>query len=95
MGIIRDVDLFINDTAPFKLAKEETKQAELGAILYQCLEALRIATVLLSPVLPSKMKAFHEAIGADSCSANLLELAKWGHIQSGSTVQKVALFPRV
>jgi len=95
MGLIRDVDLFINDTAPFKLAKDETKQAELGAILYQCLETLRIATVLLSPVLPDKMKEFHEAICVESCSSNLLELAKWGTTQSGTSVQKVALFPRI
>ena len=32
-----------------------TKAEELGAVLYQCLEALRIACVLLEPFLPNKM----------------------------------------
>jgi methionyl-tRNA synthetase len=95
MSLIRDVDLFINDTAPFKLAKDESKQAELGAILYQCLETLRIATVLLSPVLPTKMGEFHTAIGVESCSGNLSELARWGNLTTGTAIQKVALFPRV
>ena len=33
MRIIRKIDLFINEKLPFKLAKDETKQAELGTIL--------------------------------------------------------------
>ncbi len=94
MGLIREVDLFINETAPFKLAKDESKQAELGAILYQCLETLRIATLLLSPVIPSKTKEFHQAINSDSCNGNLQELAQWGGVKPGITVSKVALFPR-
>jgi methionyl-tRNA synthetase len=95
MQLIRDVDLFINDTAPFKLAKDDSKQAELGAILYQCLETLRIATLLLSPALPIKMKEFHEAIGVSLCSENLPEIAVWGVLKPGTSIVKVALFPRV
>ncbi len=95
MELIRDVDLFINDTAPFKLAKNESKQTELGAILYQCLETLRIATLLLSPVIPNKTKEFHEAISADPCNGNFQERAQWGGITPGTTVRKVALFPRM
>ena len=32
-----------------------TQAEELGAVLYQCLETLRIACVLLEPFLPNKM----------------------------------------
>jgi methionyl-tRNA synthetase len=95
MCLIREVDLFINDTAPFTLAKDESKQKELGAILYQCIETLRIAMLLLSPVIPNKTKEFHEAIQAKSCSGNIQELARWGGIKPGAKVTKVALFPRV
>ncbi|MBC8201373.1 MAG: methionine--tRNA ligase [Planctomycetes bacterium] len=95
MGLIRDVDLFINDTAPFTLAKDESKQKELGAILYQCIETLRIAMLLLSPVIPSKTEEFLVAIQADLCIGNIQELARWGGAQPGSSVSKVALFPRV
>ena len=78
-----------------KLAKDDLKQVELGAILYQCLETLRIATVLLSPVIPSKTREFHDAIHAEVCSGDLQELAQWGGITPGTTISKVALFPRV
>jgi methionyl-tRNA synthetase len=95
MSLIRDVDLFINDTAPFKLAKDETKQAELGAILYQCLETLRIASVLLTPVIPQKMKEFHHAMGISLDTKSFDECCQWGGTEVGTSVTKVALFPRV
>jgi methionyl-tRNA synthetase len=57
--IVRAVDLYINDTAPFKLAKtiEQNPGAkeQLATILYHCAESLRIASVLLSPAMPDKM----------------------------------------
>jgi len=95
MGIIRKIDLFINETAPFKLAKDETKQAELGTILYQCLEALRIASMLLHPVIPEKMDEFHKAIGVELPSGDIRPLLAWGGMKAGTAVKKIALFPRV
>ena len=95
MELIRDVDLFINDTAPFKLAKDESKQGELGAILYQCLETLRIATLILKPLLPEKMDEFHQAIGLTDGTRVELQLLDWGGLSAGTTIQKVALYPRV
>jgi methionyl-tRNA synthetase len=95
MGLIRDVDLFINDTAPFKLAKDDTKKPELSAILYQSLETLRIASVLLSPIIPKKMATFHEAIGFDGNENTFEENTRWGGLTPGSEISKVALFPRI
>ncbi|MCH2146292.1 MAG: methionine--tRNA ligase [Phycisphaerales bacterium] len=95
MDLIRDVDLFINDTAPFKLAKDETKHGELGAILYQCLETLRIATLLLKPLLPEKMNEFHQAIGLTDDARVEMRLLDWGGLNTGTTIEKVALYPRV
>lgn len=46
-----------------QLAKDPAKKDELAAILYQSLEAVRIAGVLLSPILPTKMAELHAAIG--------------------------------
>ncbi|UCD75820.1 MAG: methionine--tRNA ligase [Phycisphaerales bacterium] len=97
LGLIRKVDGFINRTEPFKLAKDEPKSAELGAILYQCLEAVRIASLLLWPVMPRKMAELWQALGLqiDPDDGGLNELAAWGGIQPGITVIKVALFPRM
>ena len=59
--IVRAVDSFINATRPFSIAKtmdaDATGQqrAALETILYLCAEALRIASILLSPAMPQKM----------------------------------------
>jgi methionyl-tRNA synthetase len=59
LKLVRAVDLYINDTAPFKLAKTIDQNPEaktqLAAILSNCAEALRIASILLSPAMPEKM----------------------------------------
>ncbi len=59
IALVGRVDSFINSTEPFKLAKridtEPHARERLGAILYSCAEAVRIASLLLSPAMPEKM----------------------------------------
>lgn len=45
LELLRAVDAFIGATEPFQLAKQPEKAAELAAILYQSIEAIRIAGV--------------------------------------------------
>ncbi|MGD9689461.1 MAG: methionine--tRNA ligase [Phycisphaerales bacterium] len=56
VALSRQVDAYINATEPFKLAKrldaEPGARDRLAAILYHCVEALRTATLLLSPAIP-------------------------------------------
>ena len=58
-ALVRQVDGYINVTQPFRVAKlaptDPAKQAELGVILANCAEALRVAALLLSPAMPAKM----------------------------------------
>ena len=53
--LVRAVDDFISNTAPFKLAKDPAKLALVGEILFACAETLRVASILLAPALPTKM----------------------------------------
>ena len=97
MSILRTVDAFINATEPFKLAKDDTKKAELEAILYRCVESVRIASLMLWPVLPERMEDLWRAMSLD-ISPNkgaFNELAAWGGLMPETSVRKVALFPRV
>lgn len=59
IGLVRAVDGYINATEPFKLAKkieaEPALRDQLAAILYHCAEALRVASLILSPTMPGKM----------------------------------------
>ncbi len=97
MNIVRNVDLFINETQPFKLAKDPANQAVLGTILYQCAEALRIASCLLWPVLPVKIEEFWRCYGivCDPSKGELLAAMRWGGSKPGTRIEKCALFMRL
>jgi methionine--tRNA ligase len=97
MSIVRAVDLFVNDTQPFKLAKDPANGAQLAAILYRCAEALRIASLLLWPIMPGKVEEFWRCYGV-TCRPNdggLADLLRWGGLAAGTPVEKCALFMRV
>ena len=93
VALVVKVDLFITETEPFRMAKDESKAEELGAVLYQCLETLRIACVMLESFLPNKMAEVGESL--ELGSGSLEDRVKWGGLTSGSAVKKMAIFPRV
>jgi methionyl-tRNA synthetase len=81
--LVREVDQYINITAPFRLARsageDASTRARLGAILYNCAEALRIATILFSPAMPVKMGRVWEAWGcAPPVGTRLAEACVFG-----------------
>ena len=102
LAIVRAVDEFITYSAPFTLAKrdDEAARGALGAILYSCAEALRIASLLLSPAMPRKTAALWQAWGcahlrdpSDENSgfvAPLAELAAWGGAHAVRADQVIA-----
>ncbi|QDU42191.1 Methionine--tRNA ligase [Symmachiella dynata] len=100
---VRDVDSFIEQTQPFRMAKDETQRPAVGTVLYQCTEALRIASVLLWPFVPDACEIFWQRIGcgayadmlADNGSGHWEQLTTWGQLKSGTPIEKgAALFPR-
>lgn len=97
LGLVRQVDSFIDATRPFTMAKDDSKRAELAAVLYQCAEALRIATVLLWCAMPNKIEQAWRLLGQDidPAAGNLRDLCRWGGLKPGTAMVKgEALFPR-
>jgi methionyl-tRNA synthetase len=103
--LVAEVDKFISDTEPFKLAKaidtDTTIRPRLAAILWDCLEGLRIASLLLFPAMPEKMAELwrrwnckHLRDPSDPNSgfvAPLAELAQWGgphSLKPGTQIRK-------
>ena len=50
--LLRRSNKYIDETQPWVLGKDESKQERLGTVLYNLLESIRIAAVLLEPFLP-------------------------------------------
>jgi methionyl-tRNA synthetase len=102
-SIVVEVDSYIENKAPFKLAKDPANLHDVGTILYNCLEALRIASVLLWPFIPDKCEQFWSRIGCghyaeqlkDKGRGDLAAWVRWGQLQPGTPIEKgEALFPR-
>ncbi len=88
MIFIRSINVFMEQNEPWKLVKSDKEQA--GNILYHCAESLRLAAVMLSPVMPSKTKDILDILGT-----NEAELV-WGKLNSGSKISTTEpIFPRI
>ncbi|MCH2137121.1 MAG: methionine--tRNA ligase [Phycisphaerales bacterium] len=93
MQIVRKVDAFINETEPFKKAKDPDQLASLQGILYRCAESIRIASALLEPVMPETMQRLTQAWQLPE-GGPLEKACRWGGLKAGQSIEKVALFPR-
>ena len=88
MAFIRSINVFMEQNEPWKLVKSDKVQA--GNILYHCAESLRLAAVMLSPVMPLKTKDILDILGT-----NDVELV-WGKLKSGSKIStSEPIFPRI
>jgi len=103
LALVRSVDLFIQATEPFKLAKDPAHAAEVGPILHQCAEALRLAALLLWPILPERMTTALRRLGcvkqasllAETGTGRLDPWLQWGGLELGHTLESgPPLFPR-
>ena len=87
---------YIDETAPWVLAKDESKKARLGTVLYNLMEVIRIATVLSAPAMPLLSGKVSEQIGMDLTHAVWADGEKWGLTVPGAKVEKKdAIFPRI
>jgi methionyl-tRNA synthetase len=98
-ALIAAVDKFIVQHAPWKLARQtdEASQADLSSTLYTAAEALRIATALLSPVLPQSAPKIWSQLGMpDSIEAVQFASLAWGGLATGQKIGEIAaVFPRI
>ena len=94
--VIDRANKYIDENAPWKLAKEEGKEARLATVLYNLLETVRICTVLLTPFMPDSCGKIFDQIGACQGCRTWESAETWGHLNPTATVTKgEALFPRI
>jgi methionyl-tRNA synthetase len=85
---IRSLNKYMEQRQPWHLVKQDRPAA--ATVLYVTLESVRIAALLLEPVMPSKMQVLLQALPVKE---NTLE---WGNLCSGLPVQPLpSLFPRI
>ena len=94
--VISRANKYIDETAPWVLAKDDANKPRLAAVLYNLLEAIRISTSLLSAFMPTTMPKLWEQIGASADDVSYENAAKFGVLPADVTVHRgEVLFPRI
>jgi methionyl-tRNA synthetase len=94
---IHAVNRYVDVSAPWALAKDEAKKAELDRVLYNSLEGLRQIALLVYPYMPESAAKIWEHLGLEAPieSAPLPDASRWGLFPTGvTTARGEALFPR-
>jgi len=94
--VISRANKYIDETAPWVLAKDEANKARLATVLYNLLEVVRISTTLLYPFMPSTMPKVWEQIGLSADNATYENAGSFNVLPADVTVCKGdVLFPRI
>ena len=94
--VVSRANKYIDETAPWVLAKDEANKPRLAAVLYNLLEAIRVTTSLLSAFMPTTMPKVWEQIGCTGEDTAYENADKFGVLPTDVTVKKgEILFPRI
>ena len=93
---IQRANKYIDENAPWTLAKDPANRARLATVMYNLLETIRICAVLLTPFIPDSAEKIFDQIGACPCCRTWEKANVWGSLRPDVTVHKgEALFPRI
>ena len=94
--VVSRANKYIDETAPWLLAKDEAKRVRLATVMYNLLEALRICTQLLTPFMPESTAKAADQIGVPAPLRTWEAAGRWGALPADVKVQKgETLFPRI
>jgi methionyl-tRNA synthetase len=97
-ALVSALNKYIDETAPFTLAKDEGKKEELSRVIYNILDALRVIALFVFPFMPSTGEKMWESLGYQEpiTTQNLSVAYRWGGLPPGAQLKKIpALFPRI
>ena len=94
LNCLRATNKYIDDTTPWVLAKDETKQDRLKTVLYNLIESIRICTVYLQAFIPETTEKIFNQINTDLTSYESTK--EFGQFKSGTVLNKPEiLFARI
>ncbi len=92
-SMLRRANKYIDETAPWVLAKNEGDKPRLGTVIYNLLETIRIAAVLLYPYIPRTAESIFSQLATDKTE---LSTADFGALEIGKPLgESFVLFARV
>ena len=95
-NLIGRANKYIDETAPWILAKDPAQAERLQTVMYNLAEALRIIAILIAPFVPVTAPKIYEQLGLGKPESFFMADAVWGKLATGTKVQKgEPLFPRI
>jgi len=95
-SIVDAANLYVTETEPWKLVKDEANAARVAQILYDVAEAVRIAAILLLPAMPRSAAEILRRVGAPKpASEHRLDDAVWNSAGDLVTIKGDAMWPRI
>ena len=94
MEVLRSCNKYIDETTPWNLAKDETKNDRLATVLYNLLESIRICAILLSPFIPDTSKKILDELNTKETSYE--SISNFGALETGLNLNEpTILFQRI
>ena len=94
LNLAKRSNKYIDETAPWALAKDESQKSRLGTVLYNLLEAIGYIAILLSPFMPETSEKIFEQMNCDIKDYDSLK--EFGALKPGTKVGEAkALFARI
>lgn len=96
--LVSRANKYIDETAPWQLAKDPSQTERLATVMYNLMECIRIVLTLTAPAMPTLMARANQQLGLweDYTTVIWNDAGQWGATRSGTQVLKgEALFPRV
>ncbi|MBW1645988.1 MAG: methionine--tRNA ligase [Deltaproteobacteria bacterium] len=95
--LVTRANKFVDEQAPWQLAKDESAAADLDQVLYCLAEVMRLLTVYLLPFMPDKGREMARQLGLPGLVEQRgVELFTWGQLPAATEVVKgKPIFPRL
>ena len=92
--LIDGANEFIAATAPWKLAKDPASADQLSQVLFDAVEAIRLAAVLLTPIMPASSREILRRVGASGDNLDFDRDGRWRADGERNVLQEGPLWPR-
>ena len=94
--LVSAANKYIDETAPWILAKKDEDRPRLATVMYNLLEGVRLIALLAAPFMPTTGARILTILGQPETALSLADHDAWGGLQPGTSVEKAEpLFPRI
>ena len=93
--LVRRTNKYIDETAPWILAKNESDKPRLDTVLYNLSESIRIISVLIFPFMHNTSQKIREQLGVGGIEVKWEDASEFGILNGEKVNKKDAIFPRI